>query len=168
MPYKGSERENECNRKANEIYRKTHKEKIREKGRKYYQTHKEKWKEKNRIHHLRYPEYYQQYKDEILKQEKEYYQTNRERCIKECAKWKREHPELRKKHELKHNAKRRNLGFVPFNESFKGAVAHHIDLECVIYIPKELHRSVYHNIRTNKGMTEINDKVFVWLDFTEN
>jgi len=62
------------------------------------------------------------------------------------------------------NTKRRKLGFIPLNESFDKAVAHHIDFECIIYIPEFLHVSIPHNVWTWKGMNEINDKVFEWLE----
>jgi hypothetical protein len=65
----------------------------------------------------------------------------------------------------KHNAKHRKLGFIPLNEQFAGSEGHHIDFECVVYIPKELHRSIWHNVWNSKGMTEINDEVFKWLGF---
>ena len=55
--------------------------------------------------------------------------------------------------------RRRGFGFVPLNEQFLGAVGHHLDNELVLYIPKELHMSVYHNQRTGRGMEEINNFV---------
>lgn len=60
-------------------------------------------------------------------------------------------------------AKRRELGFDFLNEPFAGAVGHHIDKECIIYIPYELHYSIWHNVWTGSGMAEINDKAFEWL-----
>lgn len=53
--------------------------------------------------------------------------------------------------------KRRELGFIELNDSFIGADAHHLDKEFVLYIPKELHRSVYHNMFTGQNMEEMND-----------
>ena len=55
--------------------------------------------------------------------------------------------------------KRRGFGFIPLNEKFPGADAHHLDKELVLYIPKVLHRSVPHNMFTGKGMEEINNLV---------
>jgi len=52
--------------------------------------------------------------------------------------------------------KRRQLGFVPLNDYFEGADAHHIDKVYVIYIPKEIHQSIRHNVFTGKNMKEIN------------
>lgn len=56
----------------------------------------------------------------------------------------------------KHKAKRRALGFLELNDHFDGSEGHHIDKEFVIYIPKEMHRSVYHNVFTGQGMGQIN------------
>lgn len=64
----------------------------------------------------------------------------------------------------KFNTKRRQLGFVPLNELFVGAVGHHIDFECVIYVPEVLHTFIPHNVWTGRGMAKINDKVFEWLE----
>ena len=44
--------------------------------------------------------------------------------------------------------RRRGYGFESLNDKLLGAVAHHLDKELVLYIPKELHMLVYHNQRT--------------------
>jgi len=53
-------------------------------------------------------------------------------------------------------ARRRLLGFVPLNEPFVGCEGHHVDNERVIYIPKALHRSIYHRQRDGRGMAQMN------------
>ena len=53
--------------------------------------------------------------------------------------------------------RRRGFGFIPLNEKFPRSAAHHLDKELVLYIPKELHNSVYHNMHTGQGMEEINN-----------
>ncbi len=45
------------------------------------------------------------------------------------------------------------------NEPFEGAHLHHVTPSVAIYIPSELHRSVFHNLKTGRGMAEINAKV---------
>ena len=60
-------------------------------------------------------------------------------------------------------AKRRTLGFISLNLCFDGSEGHHIDKEHVIYIPKELHRSVWHSLNDLETMERINTKVFCWL-----
>lgn len=57
----------------------------------------------------------------------------------------------------KHGAKRRSLGFVELNEPFHGSEGHHITKMFVIYLPKEMHQSIWHNVFTGKNMDEIND-----------
>ena len=74
----------------------------------------------------------------------------------------------RKKANDKMRSKRRGLGFIPINESFSDSEAHHIDKEFVLYIPKEIHQSVFHNIWTGLRIKEINDKAFEWLAHSEN
>lgn len=56
----------------------------------------------------------------------------------------------------KHSAKRRLLGFNPLNSPFPGCEGHHINPIDVIHMPRKLHRSIYHNQRTGKGMAEMN------------
>jgi hypothetical protein len=63
----------------------------------------------------------------------------------------------------RHDAKRRTLGFLPMNTWFEGCEGHHINDHDVIYIPKEIHRSVIHNLSTGKGMTEINARACAWM-----
>jgi hypothetical protein len=63
----------------------------------------------------------------------------------------------------RHDAKRRVLGFVPLNTWFEHCEGHHIDQSDVIYIPKELHRGIRHNLSTGKRMEEINTRAFAWL-----
>ena len=53
-------------------------------------------------------------------------------------------------------AKRRGFGFIPLNASFEGSEGHHVTHNCVIYMPKALHRSMYHNMHTGQGMQAIN------------
>lgn len=56
----------------------------------------------------------------------------------------------------KHNGKRRTFGFNPLNSWFVGCEAHHINPQDVIYMPKKMHRSIYHNQFTGRGMAEMN------------
>ena len=54
------------------------------------------------------------------------------------------------------HAKRRQLGLIPLNTYFEGCEGHHITHTFVLYIPKWLHQSVYHNLNTCQGMEAIN------------
>jgi len=56
----------------------------------------------------------------------------------------------------RNHAKRRQLGFVPLNKPFKNCEAHHISENFIIYIPREIHKSIYHSIWNWKNMEEMN------------
>jgi hypothetical protein len=45
---------------------------------------------------------------------------------------------------------------IKMNEWFKGSHAHHITKSVIIYIPKELHRHISHNLKTGHNVGEIN------------
>lgn len=63
----------------------------------------------------------------------------------------------------KYKSKRkRELGFIPLNDYFENSEGHHLDKEHVLYIPEELHKSVYHNVYTNQGMNIINEIAIDW------
>lgn len=61
------------------------------------------------------------------------------------------------------NAKRRALGFVPLNKPFVACEGHHVDNEQVIYMPKELHRSIYHRQTDGRGMGQMNAIAYNFL-----
>lgn len=64
----------------------------------------------------------------------------------------------------RHSAARRWFGFIPLNNcDVDGWVGHHIDYEHVIFIPEELHKSVWHSVLKNINMDIINDKVYEWF-----
>ena len=148
----------------------------KEHSKQYYQEHREQilaqakqyW-QKHREERLVYKKAYrQEHKEEIMARHKQYYQEHRNEISVYNKKWKREHKsydkkwrkdnpdrfrEIDKKH---HNKRDRNLGFIPLNQYFEGLEAHHIDKERIIYIPKEYHRSITHNLETGKNMPLIN------------
>lgn len=63
----------------------------------------------------------------------------------------------------KSHARRRTLGFVSLNEPFIGCEAHHVDNEQVIFMPKELHRSIFHRQTDGRGMAKINAIAYNFL-----
>ena len=63
----------------------------------------------------------------------------------------------------KQNERKRKLGFIPLNRSFKGSEAHHIDKEHILYIPKEIHQSTRHDVHTGKNMSLINNNAIDWF-----
>jgi len=49
------------------------------------------------------------------------------------------------------------------NKPFKGSIGHHVDKNTIVFIPETLHLTVKHNLKTAKGMKEINENAFRWL-----
>ena len=85
--------------------------------------------------------------------------------------WKKQNPERRKEQLRKQRCARRGLGHNPLNSYFKGADEHHLrygnsqedkDNNMTIYVPRELHKSIYHNGNTGQGMREINILLLEW------
>jgi RNase P subunit RPR2 len=68
---------------------------------------------------------------------------------------------------LKHGHRRRGYGCEPLNEYFDGSHFHHLHIDnnhsIGIYIPENLHRSIYHNSVTWEGMDEMNELAFKYL-----
>jgi hypothetical protein len=124
----------------------------------------------NREKHLtQMREYYQNNKEKMKMKAKEWTKNHpdkvKEIMIKANKKYRQTHPEIVGIRDRKHRDKReRGLKYISLNEPFESSVGHHIDKLHVVYIPKELHLSVYHNVWTGQGMKEINFKVFKWLE----
>ena len=129
-------------------------------------------------------EYRKNHLEERKKSDKKYRLTHKRRrnaCYKEymrqyCRNWRKSHSdrEYRRKYraknpartktiDSKHQAKRRELGFIPLNEPFAGSVGHHIDKNFVVYIPEFIHTSIPHNVFTGQNMNIINAKAMSFL-----
>jgi len=105
----------------------------------------------------KYKESYRRYreknKEKIREIKRKYLQNNKDKVKAYLKKNRDKYLEHRKRN---NNKRRRKLGFVPLNKPFENAEAHHINEEDVIYISKDIHRSVSHNLHTGKNMEEIN------------
>jgi len=66
----------------------------------------------------------------------------------------------------KHKAKRRELGFLPLNQSFPGSDFHHLDIDHGVFIPHTLHQSVSHDHNTGLGMEQINALALAYAGLT--
>jgi hypothetical protein len=86
-----------------------------------------------------------------------------------AKKWDREHPDMVRAERRQTKAKRRILGFAPMNQPFDNCEGHHLNQTDVVYIPKDLHRSIPHNVFTGKNMERINALACAWVteDYTE-
>ena len=97
--------------------------------------------------------YYQKNRDHF----KQYYEQNKDKEIQQVKAWCKNHREQYREIERRHKSKReRNLGFIPLNEPFEGSEAHHINQKYVIYIPRELHQSIQHDLMRGTNMLIIN------------
>lgn len=103
-----------------------------------YQKYKQSWRQTEKG------------KEYIRKKVKEYRETEKGRKVA-------------RKIGIKMQAKRRGLGFIPINTPFDGSEGHHLDSHFVVYIPKELHQSIRHNVWNGEGMNEINMLSFEWM-----
>ena len=110
---------------------------------KRYQRDKIYWQEyyannKERIS-IRMKKYREDNKEGLATREKAYRQTPAGKVIRR-----------------RFSAKRRTFGFIPVNKPQEGYEGHHIDTEHVVYIPKEIHQSIYHCVHTWQGMDAMN------------
>jgi len=62
----------------------------------------------------------------------------------------------------KQNYKRKGLGYIPINEYFEGSEGHHLNIICVLFIPKTLHKMLRHNVWNGHNMEEMNDLAIKW------
>jgi len=107
--------------------------------------------------------YRETHRNERSTYQKQWYEQNKDKERQLVKAWRKNHRE--QYHELgrRNSFKRRNLGFVPLNIYFKGSEAHHIDKDRVIYIPKNIHQSISHNVWTGKNMDKINQLAWEWI-----
>ncbi len=155
------------------IYCRLHPEKrkiYKDKFNREYPEYAKEWRLKNpeydREWQLAHPGYKKEYNNQWLGEHPGYASSY-------FKQWRLEHPEYGteyikqwrqtpkgKAYRRKENANRRNLGSVELNKSFSGSEGHHIDETHIIHIPKELHKSIRHNVHTGQGMEAINEIAF--------
>ena len=134
----------------NKKYYKAHRDKMLAHMKQYYKAHQDE--------ELAYQkQWYETHRDEIAVYKKQWYEQNKDKCNQRAKAWRENHIEQYREIDRKHNSKRyRQFGFIPLNEWFEGSEAHHICATFVIYIPKELHRSIWHSLFNNVNMEKIN------------
>jgi hypothetical protein len=129
-----------------------------------YLAHSEEVKIRTRIYKLAHPKVWKVYAATYLKTNPEkvaavnrkWWEANPGRHKKYDLKWKTAHPEEARIIRRRRYAKRRTLGFAALNSPFPGCEGHHLNKVDVIYEPKKLHRSIYHDQWTGRGMVEAN------------
>ena len=156
----------------NKKYYKEHRNEMAEYHKKYREKHKDgiaeyhkKYREEHRNEMLAYyKQWYETYRNEILAHKKQWRKTHKNEISVHEKQWREQNKDRWHEIAKKHNFKRkRRLGFVPLNKPFEGSDAHHICLTFVIYIPREIHKSIYHNVWTGKNMDKINALAFDYL-----
>lgn len=65
----------------------------------------------------------------------------------------------------KYSSKQRELGFISLNEPFGDSDFHHYNKDYGFYIPTEIHKSIWHSVRTGKNMEAINKEAFEFLEW---
>jgi len=159
----------EKKRGYNKQYRITHKEEIKQQKKQYRALHKKEIKEYdkqyNTSHKEEKKEYSREYRNLRKEKIKEYKKQYRILHREEIKKQNKRYPQTSagKKAMKKSKAHRRQLDFNPLNEYFEGSEAHHINTKDVVYIPKELHRSIWHNVWTGENMNIINAQAVQFL-----
>lgn len=115
------------------------------------------WYIKRREHLIQYAMRWAEEHPERVKQyRKRYYKTHLEESKAINRKWKIDHPERVLELGKRCRDRRRSLDFVPLNKYFEGSEAHHLNDTYVVYIPKNIHQSIYHCLETGENMLEIN------------
>jgi len=61
------------------------------------------------------------------------------------------------------HSKRKELGYEFLNQPNIGLDGHHINIDQITHIPKEINHFCYHNVRTGKNMGIINYLALMWL-----
>ncbi len=129
--------------------------------------YKENWKSYLQEYNKKYnKKYYQENKEELNINHKKWCLINKEKIKKYQKEYDQYYQQTLagKNANKRHYNKRRKYGFNPLNDYFENSEAHHIDEVNIIYISKELHRSIYHDLKKNINMNEINIKAWDFLE----
>lgn len=126
----------------------------------YYQVNKAEIKAKTN-------DYLVNHKEEHRENNRRHYLANKERYKELSKQWLLDHPEKAAEIRKRSNSNRRSLGMNPLNRSFDNSHYHHLhlhgDISIGIYIPSELHKSIYHSSKTGQGMSTINKLAMQWF-----
>ena len=104
--------------------------------------------------------------NKLAESRKRYRQKHHDELMQKKKVWRHSNPDKAREESRKHQCKRnRHLEYFPLNKYFEGSEAHHLNRFQVVYIPKELHRSISHNLWTGKNMDEINKLAWEWIKY---
>jgi len=139
-------------------------EKVKKRSRRWKAAHPEKAKEAIHAWRVAHPENVKKWGrtwqirncEKRKEWDKKYTQTEKGKATVKRGVQKYNRTEKGKTNSKKRDAKRRGIKFVELNDRFIGSEGHHLDKEFVVFIPKEMHRSVWHNVFMGKNMEKIN------------
>ena len=151
-------------------YYKKNKEKINKRNGKYYQDNKIKAKESAKRYYLankenidkRIKKYDFDNKDDANRRVLKYYYRNKKKCNEKYKLWQKTDSGKLTISKL-WNKRKRKLGFIHLNNRFGGCEGHHVNKDYVIFIPKDMHRNIWHNQNKPETMIKINTLAFEYL-----
>jgi isochorismate synthase EntC len=155
----------ETQKEYSRVYCAVNSDKLRAQHKEYYWERPEEMRAKGAQYRLEHPGDAQQYRDDHREEKKAWSASNYEANGNELREQHRlwlETPEGRASNQ-KSVCKRRTMGFSPLNQPFVGCEGHHVDNELVIYLPKTLHRSIWHRQTDGLGMAKINAVAYNYL-----
>lgn len=127
----------------------------------YY--HKNKERENKRLKGYR-----EENNEKILQYSRDYRKNNPEKVNKINRAWLKNNPEKRKLYDLKKKESRKDWGIEPINEYFENSHFHHLHVDenhsVGIYVPGELHNSIWHSHKDQESMNKINKAVIKWYN----
>lgn len=98
-----------------------------------------------------------------------YYKENKEHIIKSVKKWRENNPQKVRLIDHKRYKNRFSWGIpIPINDYFENSHLHHLhenkDYQTCIFIPAELHKSIWHSHKDSKSMNKINKAALEWFE----
>jgi vacuolar-type H+-ATPase subunit H len=144
---------------------KNKRKRLRQKNPEHAKDYQRQWRLKNPDKCREYQKRYtQNHRGVINKTRKQWYSKNQEHWKELRTRYEKSHHDVVKAGKQRYvKNRRRYLGYVALNQYVEGLEGHHVDKVHVVYIPKSMHESIYHNVWNGHGMKAINAKVFEWL-----
>lgn len=97
-----------------------------------------------------------------------YYNTHKEKEIQKVKEYRENNPEKIRLLKTKGHKRRKNWGIEPINNWFKNSHFHHLHVDgnhnIGIYVPAELHNSIWHSYKDQESMNKINKVVIEWYN----
>ena len=117
-----------------------------------------KWCDKNPEYHKKYlHQYHVDHKEEHKARDKKYFEEHKGRILARNRRYATDHPRDPRDYILP------PYQCTKLNDWFDGCCRHHVDPFTIVHVPKEMHVTTPHNIRTGEGMDAINDMAFEFI-----